>query len=155
REHSDIELASQLASSLQPLWRARGRIREGLAWFDAVLIDQNAHPADVAPAVRAAVLADYAALDVYAGATKSTELAREALAIARDVDAPAVLARALGANANVYNPDAGPYFAEAIDLTREMGDGWRLSHILFSQAFVAVVEGDPIAVRAAAEEGRD
>jgi predicted ATPase/class 3 adenylate cyclase/DNA-binding CsgD family transcriptional regulator len=155
RENSDIELASQLASSLQMLWLARGRIREGLTWFDAALTDQNAHPTDVAPAVRAAVLADYAALDVYAGATHSTELARDALAIAREVDDPSVLARALGANANVYNPDAGPYFAEAIGLIRELGDGLRLSHILFSQAFVAVLEGDPIAVRTAAEEGRD
>ncbi len=41
RESSDIELASQLASSLRPLWLARGRIREGLAWFDAVLTDQG------------------------------------------------------------------------------------------------------------------
>ena len=37
RENSDIELALALASSLQPLWLARGRVREGLAWFDAVL----------------------------------------------------------------------------------------------------------------------
>ena len=35
------ELASQLASSLQPLWPARGRIREGLTWFDAVLTDES------------------------------------------------------------------------------------------------------------------
>ena len=39
RENSDIELALALASSLQPLWLARGRIREGLAWFDTVLAD--------------------------------------------------------------------------------------------------------------------
>ena len=58
RENSDIELASQLTSSLQPLWLARGRIREGLTWFDAALTDQNAHPAEVAPAVRARALAD-------------------------------------------------------------------------------------------------
>jgi predicted ATPase/class 3 adenylate cyclase/DNA-binding CsgD family transcriptional regulator len=155
REHSDIELASQLASSLQPLWLARGRIREGLTWFDAALTDQNAHPADVAPAVRAAALADYAMLDRYAGATDSTELAREALAIAREVDDPAVLARALFASSNAYNPEAGESLAEAIGLARAIDDGWRLSHILFSQAFRAVLAGDPIAVRAAAEEGRD
>jgi predicted ATPase/class 3 adenylate cyclase/DNA-binding CsgD family transcriptional regulator len=154
REHSDIELASQLASSLQPLWLARGRIREGLTWFDAALADQNAHPADVAPAVRAVALADYAMLDRYAGATDSTELAREALAIAREVDDPAVLARALFASSNAYNPEAGESLAEAIGLARAIDDGWRLSHILFSQAFRAVLAGDPIAVRAAAEEGR-
>jgi len=154
RENSDIELASQLASSLQPLWLARGRIREGLTWFDAALADQNAHPADVAPAVRAVALADYAMLDRYAGATDSTELAREALAIAREVDDPAVLARALFASSNAYNPEAGESLAEAIGLARAIDDGWRLSHILFSQAFRAVLAGDPIAVRAAAEEGR-
>ena len=32
-----VERALQLVSSLQPLWLTRGRIQEGLAWFDAVL----------------------------------------------------------------------------------------------------------------------
>ena len=50
RENSDVQLALALASSLQPLWFARGRIREGLTWFDAALTDLNAHPAEVAPA---------------------------------------------------------------------------------------------------------
>jgi len=56
REISDVELALALASSLQPLWFARGRIREGLTWFDAALTDLNAHPAEVAPAARAGAL---------------------------------------------------------------------------------------------------
>ena len=97
RENSDTELASQLASSLQPLWLARGRIREGLTWFDAALTDQNAHPAEVAPAVRARALADKAMLDAYMGATDSMEQAHQALAIAREVDDPALLLRALTA----------------------------------------------------------
>ena len=42
RENSDIELALALASSLQPLWLARGRLREGLAWFDTALTDLDA-----------------------------------------------------------------------------------------------------------------
>ena len=42
RENSDVELALALACSLQPLWYARGRIREGLAWLDAALSDDNA-----------------------------------------------------------------------------------------------------------------
>ena len=46
RENSDIEQALALASSLQPLWLARGRLREGLAWFDTTLADDSAqHPA--------------------------------------------------------------------------------------------------------------
>ena len=133
RENSDIGLASQLASSLQPLWLGRGRIREGLTWFDAALTDQNAQPAEVAPAVRAAVLADKATLNAFMGATDSMEQAREALAIAREVDDPALLLRALTACGGiaVYDPEvAGPYFAEAIGLARSIGDGWRLGQIL-------------------------
>ena len=51
RENSDGELALALASSLQPLWQARGRLREGLAWFDAALTDVDAHHPGVTPAV--------------------------------------------------------------------------------------------------------
>jgi predicted ATPase/class 3 adenylate cyclase/DNA-binding CsgD family transcriptional regulator len=158
RENCDTELASQLASSLQPLWLARGRIQEGLTWFDAVLTDGKAHPAEVAPAVRAQALADNAVLDLYTGATDRMEQACEALAIAREVDEPALLARALAScgGVAVYDPEvARPYFAEAIGVARTLGDRWRLSQILYSQAFGAVIGGDSIAVRAAAEEGRD
>jgi predicted ATPase/class 3 adenylate cyclase len=45
RENSDIEPALALASSLQPLWLARGRLREGLAWFDTVLAVDDPRPA--------------------------------------------------------------------------------------------------------------
>ena len=62
RENSDIELALALASSLQPLWQARGRLREGLAWFDAALADLDAQHPEVAAAVRARALADSAML---------------------------------------------------------------------------------------------
>jgi DNA-binding CsgD family transcriptional regulator len=50
---------------------------------------------------------------------------------------------------------AGRYFSEAIGMARNVSDHWRLSHILGQQAQVAFVAGDPLAVRAAAEEGRD
>jgi len=86
------------------------------------------------------------------------EQALQALAIAREVDDPALLLRALTACGGiaVYDPEvAQPYFAEAIGLARSIGDGWRLSLILTWQAFGSVVVGDPIAIRAAAEEGRD
>ena len=86
-----------LASSLQPLWLARGRIREGLAWFDTALADLDAQHAAVAAAVRARALADKAVLDTWAGAAASTDQAEQALAIAREVDDPALLARALTA----------------------------------------------------------
>src|SRR5271166_4134482 len=158
RENCDIGLALALASSLQPLWLARGRIREGLTWFDTALADLDAYHPGVAPAVRARALADRATLGLWAGVADGMEQAHEALAIAREVDDPALLARALtacGASA-VYDPEvARPYFAEAIGLARSIGDGWRLSEILGWQAFGGVMVGDSIAIRAAAEEGRD
>lgn len=158
RDNADIEIASELASSLQPLWLARGRIREGLAWFDAALTDQTAHPGDVAPPVRARVLADNAVLDAWVGGADGRSQAEQALAIARDVDDPALLARALtasGAIAAINAEVARPCFAEASGLARTIGDKWRLNQILFWQALGAFMAGDPSATRAAAEEGRD
>ena len=158
RENSDIEPALALASSLQPLWIARGRIREGLAWFDAVLTGEVAQDAEVAAAVRARALADQAVLTTAFGAAGSVDRAQQALALARDIDDPAVLARALTACGftAAYNAElAGAYFAEAIELARELDDRWRLSQILAWQASAANAAGDPIAAGAAAEEGRD
>lgn len=158
REKADIERASQLASSLVPLWLARGRIREGLTWFDAALTDQDSDPAKVAPAVHTRTLADKVGLDAYAGITGSMDQAGDALAIAREVDDPTLLARALIAcgSAAIYDPEAArPYLAEALGLARAIDDKWVLCQILHMQAWGAVIAGDPIAARPAAEEGRD
>ena len=156
RENADIELALALASSLQPLWLGRGRIREGLAWFDAT-------PADLDPqhaAVRARALADEATLATRVGALDRLDQAQHALALARDIDDPALLARALTACGftAAYSSNAElarACFTEATELARAVDDRWRLSQILAWQANAAVLAGDPIAVRAAGEEGRD
>ncbi len=156
RENADIGLALALASALQPLWLARGRIREGLAWFDAT-------PADLDPqhaAVRARALADEATLATRVGAVDRLDQAQHALALARDIDDPALLARALTACGftAAYSSNAElarACFTEATELARAVDDRWRLSQILTWQANAAVLAGDPIAVRAAGEEGRD
>jgi predicted ATPase/class 3 adenylate cyclase/DNA-binding CsgD family transcriptional regulator len=160
REHADIELALALASSLQPLWLARGRLREGLAWFDAARADLDAQHSGVAPAVRARALADRAGLAIRMGAADSLDQAQQALAIAREVNDPALLARALTASGYIAAfltrfELARAYLAEAIGLARALDDRWRLGEILAWQAGTASVAGDPIATRAAAEEGRD
>ncbi|MGO9656363.1 LuxR family transcriptional regulator [Mycobacterium sp.] len=159
RENSDIELALALASSLQPLWQARGRLREGLAWFDTALADLDAYHPGVAPAVRARALADRAILGLWAGAADSPDQAQQALAIAREVEDPALLARALtacGYIAGFFDAEAArAYLAEAIGLARALGDRWRLSQILAAQASAARAVVNPLAGRAAAEEGRD
>ena len=97
RENSDVELALALASSLQPLWQARGRLREGLAWFDAALADLDVQHPRVAAAVRARALADRAMLAICVGAADSLSQAQQALSIARQADDPALLVRALTA----------------------------------------------------------
>src|SRR5271166_3304837 len=158
RENSDVELALALASSLQPLWQARGRLREGLTWFDSVLTHEVAQDAEVAAAIRARALADKAVIDLVLGAADSVDRAQQALALARDIDDPAVLARALTACGltAAYNAElAGTYFAEAIELARALDDRWRLNQILAWQADAAIAAGDPIAARMVAEEGRD
>ena len=158
-EQSDVELALALASSLQPLWYARGRLREGLTWFDAALSDLDPQHPEVAPAVRARALADSAWLGIWVGAADSPDRARQALVIAREVDDPALLAHALAARgfiASYFDAEAArTNLAEAIGLARALGDRWRLSQILTWQAAAAVVAGDPLVVRAAAQEGRD
>jgi predicted ATPase/class 3 adenylate cyclase/DNA-binding CsgD family transcriptional regulator len=158
RDNSDVELALALASSLQPLWDARGRLREGLTWFDATLADLDAQHAGVAAGVRARALADRAMLAIRVGATDSLAQAQQALVLAREVDDPALLTRALtacGFAAAFSSELAGPYFAEAIGLARALDDRWRLSHILAWQAVAAATAGDLIAVRSAGQEGRD
>jgi predicted ATPase/class 3 adenylate cyclase/DNA-binding CsgD family transcriptional regulator len=159
RENSDTELALTLASSLQPLWLARGRIREGLAWFDTALTYLDAQHREVAAPVRARALADSAMLGLWMGAAESLDQAQQALAIAREVDDRALLARALtacGIVASWFDAEAArAYLAEAIGLARALGDRWRLSQILAQQVLGRNFAGNPLGVRATGEEGRD
>jgi predicted ATPase/DNA-binding CsgD family transcriptional regulator len=158
-ETGDVGRSLELVASLQPLWFTRGRIREGLAWFDAALTGGDTNQPEVADAVRARALADKAVLDAWVAARFSMDLAQRALTIAREVDDPGLLARALtacGVVAGYFDREvARAYFAEAIGLARAIDDRWRLSQILALQAQGATIAGDPLAVRAAAEEGRD
>src|SRR5271165_664771 len=103
-----------------------------------------------------------AVLDAPAGRDYEQRLdqAEQAVAIARDVDDPALLARTLtacGFTAGLgYHVEvARACFAEAIGLARAVDDRWRLSQILAWQAQAAHTAGDPLGTRAAGEEGRD
>ena len=156
-EATDTEQALTLASSLQPLWLTRGRILEGCAWFDTIPADDTDHLDPAAPTL-ARALADTAMLTIFVGDSMSR--AQRALAIARELEDPALLVRVLtacGASAGTsYDTEAAKaYYAEAIGLARAIGDQWRLSQILAWQSNSAVSVGDPLAAQAAAEEGRD
>ncbi len=144
-------------SSLKPYWLERGRFREGLAGFDAVLTDQC--PPDVERAVWVRAVADHGYLAGWAAQIPvSPDRARQALATARELGDPALIARTLtgcGTLALDNAEVAGPYLAEAIDLVRATGDRWSLCHLLANQACMGVLAGDPIVARAAGEQGRD
>jgi predicted ATPase/class 3 adenylate cyclase/DNA-binding CsgD family transcriptional regulator len=155
-ETSDAEAALRLASSLQPLWLDRNRIAEGRSWLDTALYDAAA--AHAAPAVRAQALADAAVLDAWMvmGIGKGQPEADEAVALARELDEPRLLARALTAAGCVYGylpGGGGPYFAEASVLARQTGDAWTLTQILGWQTLISNIVGDPIAGRVTGEEG--
>ena len=157
-ETSDTERALSLASSLQPLWMTRGRLLEGRAWFDAVLAEADPENVEVPPAVRIRALADTAVLNIYGGGR--TDQAERALAIARELDDPALLARALTACGVVaglrYDAEAArTHYSEASVLARKLDDRWSLSPILAWRTNTGIAVGDPIAARAAGEEGRD
>ena len=160
RENSDMEAALALSSSLLPVWHRRGRVREGLSWFDAALAEATAH--DVEARVRARALADQAVLSMvseWVDAAADLGQAQQALVIARELDDPALLGQVLTACCQIAvfaNADCPAVFAEAIGLARALDDRWRLSQLLGWQALAAaVVVGNPIVARAAAEEGRD
>ena len=160
RENGDIELALRLASSLQPLWLARGRVREGLALFDAALTDLDAQHAGVAVAVRARALADKAVAR-HAGWAPPTSLdqAQQALAIAREVDDPALLGRALTA----CGFTAAAQKAEVAGRTSPRRSAWPARSATGGGSARSSpgrhagrsLWGDPIAARAAGQEGRD
>ncbi len=154
REHAEAGSALALASYLMPLWQPRPA--EGVGWLDAVLNEANGHHLEIAPAVRARALADRVLLAANIGRYADLpDQAEEALTIARQLDNPALLTRALAARGLIgfESEAAQEYRAEAIALARQLGDRLRLSHILSIETLVASMTGDVIAKRAAAQEG--
>src|ERR1700733_4894269 len=91
RGKGDAALALALASSLTPLWQPRPA--EGVARFDTILGNSAHH--EIASAVRARALADRVLLVTMIGWDADIkDQADEALALARECDDPALLARA-------------------------------------------------------------
>ncbi|ORX07565.1 hypothetical protein AWC30_04395 [Mycolicibacillus trivialis] len=152
RGNGDTELALRLASALQPLW-LHGRVSEGLAWLDAAL----SAGAAAAPAAWARAVADKVVLYAFTGAFGQTDEVVPALAIARELGDPALLARVLaacGATCAFRTETAAAYLSEANGLARSLGDDWQLCQILGWQSLSAHVAGDPATAREAGREGR-
>ncbi len=156
RENSEPETALRLIVSLRPLWLRGGRVLEGMAGLEAILT--HTEDSDITPAVWAEALVEQQRLAAWVGLPIESGPAERALAIARQVDDPALTTRALiacGMSA-VYGVEAArTYYAEAIELARAADDHWSLCQIFSHQATVAAFAGQPIEARAAAEKGRD
>ncbi len=157
-DHSHHEQALALASAMQPLWLAHLPIREGLAWFEAALDGLDEYGSGLSTEVVARAFVDKVLLSAWIGVVDTKDEAERALALARETDDEALLARALNAcgfAAVQRAEDAEHYFTEAVSLARALGDQWRLSQILAWQAYAAIAGGVPAAVRAVADTGRD
>ncbi|MDT5019077.1 MAG: hypothetical protein QOD39_5237 [Mycobacterium sp.] len=157
-EKSEFESALRLISSLQRLWVTRGRMREGIAGYQFVFDDERYHEADVAPAVWVRAVAYMSTLAAWIGAPASLQRAEQALAAARKLDDKSLIALCLGACGAVayFSPDvARPYLIEAVDVARASGDRVILCDVCSYLAFAGHAAGEPVASRAAAEEGRD
>jgi predicted ATPase/class 3 adenylate cyclase/DNA-binding CsgD family transcriptional regulator len=158
RENSETDVALKLASSLQSLWLRLGRMHEGLAWFDSVFSTEQGWSDEVDASVRARALANSAILRIWAAGNATNEDAGKALTIARELGDPALLARALAVRAVIAahcDEASQHYFAEAIALTRTLGDRWTLTEILGWQVNLAFMGGDANAVAVSAGEGCD
>ncbi len=156
REKGDRETALRLVSALQLFWLTRSRFREAFAAFEAVLTDER--DPQIALEVWVRAVADQSAIAVWMGVPACPDRAREALALARQCDDPALIGRGLMACGSVaiYSAElAQPYFAEAIELARTAGDRWSLCQIFTYQATMSYYAGEPIAAAASAVEGRD
>jgi len=156
RDTGDTEHELLLASSLQPLWRSGRRHQEGMAWLDTALADHAAHPVGIDPGLFARALAGRASLDAIVGITDRPDRAQQALAIARDIGDPVLLARALAAYGGIcaYNaPMAVPPLTESVSLARQTGDTWTLAEALTWRSYAAAMgEGDPGKTRTAGEQ---
>jgi len=158
RETSDVEGAMKLASSLHSVWVPLGRMHEGLAWFDSVMPMEHDWRDQVSAAVHSRALADRGVLEMMARGAGAADGVEEALAIAREVGDPALLMRALVARGFIAagcGESSEALLAEALGLARKSGDRRMLTHILGAQSNLAFPAGDPVAVLASAEEGRD
>ena len=126
------------------MWLNGARIREGQDWFTSVLDDFGTSEQETVPAIYARVLTDKAILDVWAGAPASMDQAREALEIARRIDDPVLLCRALTTCGFIAGNTDGPhiaqrYFAEGVALARSLRDTEILRQIRLWQGNVAFV----------------
>ncbi len=151
-EAGDTEAALRLASSLFPVWQDGGRNGEGLAWMKVALA-QGDTKTSVDAVARTRALVDSVMLAAWTLLAESEDKADQALTMARALDDPKLLIRALIAKGVVtaYDPELSqPYFAEANELAKGQDDPWIWSQLYIEEARSAMGAGDPAACQRAA-----
>lgn len=157
-EVADFSTALTMVSALHRLWVTRGRVREGLAAFEAAFGDDRYDEEAVAPYAWVRAVTDAAILAVWLSVPASLGRAERALVIARNAGEPRLLARILMACGLLTfdRPDlAGAYLLEAIGVARDAGDRPSLCEGLAYLCFALVTAGLPVEAQAVGEEGRD
>jgi predicted ATPase/class 3 adenylate cyclase/DNA-binding CsgD family transcriptional regulator len=151
-ECAEVARALCLTAALLPMWVSRGRVREGLSWFDTILAELD--PAD-SPEMRARALVGRAATDTY-GFITSFDMALTGLDLARDIGDGRLLVQALAAcgGQSLYRSDSTQaYFDEGIQLARQLDEKWWLCDLLNWRAFSGNATGDLARTLVSAEEG--
>ncbi|WP_371934588.1 LuxR C-terminal-related transcriptional regulator [Mycobacterium sp. TY815] len=152
RENSDLDTALRLILSLGPLWVRGSRVAEASAALDAILLEYG--QAHISPAVWAAAESYRCSLATFGGLPVDIARAREALAVARELDDRSLIVRALNAcgMSSMFSPEvAQAYLAEAYELAAAGGERWVQCQLATSRAAVECVAGEPVAALTAAE----
>ena len=155
REQDDGAAALRLAAALWPFWQQRGHLSEGRGWLREAL-DRPA--AAVAPAVRVNGLAGAARLAMdQAAYDEAAERCAQALALARELGDPRMLAAALNtrgllARAQDRYADSARDHQAALEQARAAADRAGEAVALLGLAYAAMFTGDGPRAGALAEE---
>ena len=155
REQDDGAAALRLAAALWPFWQQRGHLSEGRRWLSEGL-DRPA--AVVAPPVRVNGLVGAARLAMdQAAYDEAAELCAQALALARELGDPRVLAAALTtrgmlARAQDRYADSARDHQAALEQARAAADRAGEAVALLGLAYAAMFTGDGPRASALAEE---
>lgn len=155
RETNDFENGLLLATSLQDVWFRRGRQQEGMVALDLLLEDSRCRSA-VPAELWVRGVADQAILAAAVAVPVNPERAQEALACARHIDDPVLLAQTLMSCGMLAFYDlavAHEYFSEAVAVADTSGNRWLICQIRTMEAIAKIFAGDPAAAAHAAQAG--
>jgi ATP/maltotriose-dependent transcriptional regulator MalT len=148
------EMALRLATALHRFWLIRGHYSEGRGILERALTKSEG----IAGTVRAKALATAATLaNIQGDSDRSEELARESLALCRQIADARGIANALYLLGQVCwlrgnFSEARSYLEEALAIFRQAGDEASTAYTLFSLAGLATIQGAYVRARMLFEE---